>query len=68
MEVDRSAVVTGTPPAWTTAATIGADVVSGGSKDWYVDPSWTHFALEADTASTKVSMIPSDYNAKTGQP
>ncbi len=48
MEVDRAATVTGTPPAWTGAATIGRPIRDGETRDYYVDPTWTHFAAESD--------------------
>lgn len=61
MEVDRSVFVTGTPPAFTGSVKIGRPIGHGETKDYYVDPSWTHFSAESDTASTGFYIFPSDY-------
>lgn len=61
MEVSRTAVVSGTPPAWTGAATIGRPIRDGESRDYKIRSSWTHFAIEADLAACEVYITPSDY-------
>lgn len=63
MEVDRTAVVSGTPPAWTGDAKIGRVIRDGETRDYYVDPSWTHFAAESDENTNKATLtiFPSDY-------
>jgi len=53
IEADRAARVTGTPPAWTTAATIAFPIEAGESIDRYIRRKWTHFSIEADTASAE---------------
>ena len=60
MEVDRTAVVTGTPPAWTGSVKIGDPIPDGMSADFLVDPSWTHFSFEADAVGS-ITAIMSDY-------
>lgn len=61
MQVDRSAFVTGTPPAFTGSAVIGRPIAHGETRDYFVDPNWTHFSVEADTAATAVYIFLSDY-------
>ena len=60
MEVDRTAVVTGTPPAWTGSAKIGWPVRIDGWIDVTVDPTSTHFSFEADAVGA-VTIVTSDY-------
>lgn len=61
MEVNRATVVSGTPPAWTGAATIGRPIRDGESRDYKVKAAWTHFAIEADLAACEIYITPSDY-------
>jgi hypothetical protein len=60
VEADRAAVVTGTG-TFTGNAKIPWCVPGGGERDVFVDPSWTHFSVEADTAATKMTIMLSDY-------
>lgn len=60
VEVSRTAVVSGTPPAWTGSATIGDYIADGTYADYLVDPSWTHFTFEADAVG-RITIIPSDF-------
>ena len=59
--VAKAAFVTGSPPAWTGDATIGKPLFSGSTTDYFVDPNMTHFAIQADTANTEITILPSDY-------
>lgn len=63
MEVDRAAVISGSAPAWTGAATIGRPILAGETRDYYIDPAWTHFAIESDENTNKpiFYMFLSDY-------
>lgn len=61
VEADRSAFVTGTPPAWTGSPKIARPIRDGETRDYYVDPAWTHFSIESDVASTEFYVTPSDY-------
>lgn len=61
VDVDRARFVSGTPPAFTGHVDIGQPIGHGDTKDYYVDPNWTHFAVEADVASTGVYIVLSDY-------
>lgn len=61
MEVDRTAVVSGTPPAWTGGVKIGRPVRDGETKDYKIKALWTHFSIEADLAACEVYITPNDY-------
>ncbi len=61
VDVDRARFVSGTPPAFTGHVDIGRPIGHGETRDYYVDPAWTHFAVEADTAATGVYIMLSDY-------
>ena len=54
VEADRGARVTGTPPAWTTSATIAYPIDNGESIDRYIRNKWTHFSIEADTLNAEI--------------
>jgi hypothetical protein len=61
MEVDRAAFVTGTPPAWTPSANSGRPIRDGETKDYTIKPTWTHFSVESDLASTECYITLSDF-------
>lgn len=61
MEVDRTAIESGTPPAWTSNPKIGDPVQANGAPlDVYIEHGFTHFSAEADTAGITISAIVSD--------
>jgi hypothetical protein len=72
VEADVNAVVTGTPPAWTTNAKTGSCTADGGSEDFFIPTTTeagvaiTHFSVECSAASTYCQIIPSDL--KTPRP
>jgi hypothetical protein len=61
MEVDRTAFVTGTPPAWTPSANSGRPIRDGETKDYTIKPTWTHFAVESDLTDVEIYITPSDF-------
>lgn len=65
VEADRTAVVTGTPPAWVGNAKIARPLRDGETADYYVKSSWTHFSIESDdnTNQPTIYAFPSDDRA-----
>jgi hypothetical protein len=60
VEASRSAVVSGSPPAWTGSATIADPIPDAQFLDMLVDPSWTHFSFESVHNGT-ITIFLSDY-------
>lgn len=58
---DRTAFVTGTPPAWTAAAGSGRPIRDGETRDYFVKSTMTHFSVESDLADVEVYITPSDF-------
>lgn len=67
IEVDQTAFVTGTQPAWTTNAKTGRPIRDGESKDYFVKTTATHFTVEADLANVEVYVFPSDFHGVKGR-
>lgn len=62
IEVDDEAEVTGSAPAWVGDVKIGRPIPAGSSRDYYIRPGLTHFAVVSDDDTHKpvVSIFLSD--------
>lgn len=61
VEADRTAVVSGaSSSAWTGSVKIADRIPADVSRDFFIDPSWTHFSAEGDAAGVLTGVL-SDY-------